>query len=168
MSYQTHSQMKHCYHCQYILLIWLFCLCSCQDEFCVSNTDEPKLLLSFIDTTTNLPVNPLYNRVYAVTEDNQVKADIKYIDGRDFYELPLSTFEDQVTYVLEKTDQTPDTVIITYDRLFRLDDNPECGLGILLDNVALSTQSTLIAQDTSSYFFITPLFRNDYTLHLVF
>ncbi|OJJ17557.1 hypothetical protein BKI52_27225 [marine bacterium AO1-C] len=155
--------MKQFYYLQIILLIWLFCLSSCRDT-CTGSTGEPVLHLSFLDTTTNRTVNPEYTRVYAVDGNNEIKANIDFDASTRHYTLPFSTLENQVTYIFERDNQPIDTLIITYERVFRFDDDLECGLGMTLNDVILSPQSTF----NPDFFGIQQPSRDVYELTVTF
>jgi len=150
--------MKHFYLIHFIFLIGLFCLSSCGDN-CAGTTGEPTLRFSFINNT-----RPAYTQAYAIDGNNQRRGNIQLDENAQSYLLPLSTKEDQVTYIFERDNQPIDTLIVTYDRIFRFDDNLDCGLGLNLNNVALSPQSTFADND-----FVIQQVSNDlYELNIIF
>ncbi|HAS47652.1 MAG TPA: hypothetical protein DCS93_44655 [Microscillaceae bacterium] len=159
--------MKHFYVIQFIFLIGLFALSSCGDT-CTGTTGEPILHLSFLDTITNRTVNPEYSRVYAIDGKNEIKDNIDFnLNGTD-YQLPFSTVEDQITYVFERNNQPVDTLIVTYDRVFQFDDDPECGLGMNLNNVILSPQTSFTPASFNNVFAIQQTSRDVYELLVIF
>lgn len=153
--------MKHHY---YIQLIGILFLSSCGNN-CNSTSGEPRLNVSFLSSTTRQPVKPEYIRVYAIDGNNQVKGNIEINRG---YSLPISTQEDQVTYIFEHASRPNDTLIVTYERIFRFDDDPECGFGMNLVNVALSRRSTFATNNPNDFFIIQQSSNDLFDLTLLY
>jgi len=147
--------MKHLYYLSCLVLPWLFCLSSC-GEPCNAEPVPPVLFLVFTDATTNDTINPQYNQVYSIGNNNIDSPTFDSLVNR--YTLPLSTLEDQVTYVFSKTNQPTDTLVITYERIVVVNDNPKCGDGVIVENVGVSSQSTFntnqIRVDANRFLFI--------------
>jgi len=137
--------MKHLYYLSFIALFWLFCLSSC-GEPCNAERVPPVLFLLFTDATTNDTINPPYNQVYLLDNHNNSITQPTFDSIQNRYTLPLSTLEDQVTYVFEKTNQSNDTLVITYKRTMVT--NPKCGSGVSIENVEVSSQSTFTIDQT--------------------
>jgi hypothetical protein len=119
-----------------ILMITVFNSC----DKCEGKKNEPLMKVYFYQN--NQIIDPQYDQVYGLDQNNQPKSDLLLDKQEQAYVLPISALADQVVYVFRKANQPTDTLIVNYTRKFEYQ-NKKCGMEMFIPSAQMSPKSTL-------------------------